>query len=196
MAMNSSVAPPLAQTVDGFPEETVDRSPEETVDGFPEETVDRFPEGTVDRFLELRPTVSARLRALAAVPEELREGFDSLTARQIQALGLLPRDGMGMHQLADALGVTAATASTLAGRLVAKGLAVRGAAPDDRRVVRLAPTDRGLDLARRYHEVQRKMAGALFDRLTAEQATALLEMMQALASDLPEPGGVSGGGVR
>ena len=140
----------------------------------------------VDRFLELRPAVAARLRAVASVPDELREGFDSLTARQLQALAQLPEDGVGMHQLAAALGVTAATASTLAGRLVTQGLAVRGPAPDDRRVVRLAPTERGRDLARRYHEVQRTVAAALFDQLSAGQATALLGIMETLAADVPE----------
>ena len=137
----------------------------------------------VARFLELRPVVLARMRE--SVPDELRAGFDSLTPRQLHALALLPDEGLGMRQLAAALGVTAATATTLAGRLVSQGLAVRSASAADRRVVRLVPSENGRDLAGRYWQVQRQAAGAIFDRLTGEQAQALLGLMEILARDSP-----------
>jgi DNA-binding MarR family transcriptional regulator len=137
----------------------------------------------VTRFLELSPAVQARMRA--SVPEELRAGFDSLTPRQLHALALLPDEGLGMSQLAAALGVTAATASTLAGRLVAQELAVRLAGAGDRRVVMLAPSDRGRDMAGRYWQAQRRAAAALFARLTEEQARSLLGVLEVLAADIP-----------
>jgi DNA-binding MarR family transcriptional regulator len=137
----------------------------------------------VTRFLELRPAVLALMRASA--PDELRAGFDSLTPRQLQALALLPDEGIGMQQLATALGITAPTASTLAARLVAQGLAIRipGA---DRRVVRLAPSDRGREMAGRYRQVQRQAADGIFDRLTDRQGQSLLALMEILARELPE----------
>lgn len=135
----------------------------------------------VARFLELRPAVWAMMRA--SVPDELRAGFDSLTARQLQALALLPDEGLSMHQLATALSITPATATTLAGRLVGQGLALRRPSAEDRRVVRLAPTGRGREMARRYWQVQHQAADVIFDRLTQEQAESLLSLMEILAAD-------------
>jgi DNA-binding MarR family transcriptional regulator len=133
----------------------------------------------VARFLALRPGVLARMRT--SVPDELRAGFDALTPRQLHALAMLPDEGMGMQRLAAELGITAPTASTMAGRLVAQGLAVRMTSPGDRRVVRLAPSERGRELARRYWQAQRQAADAIFDRLTEAQAASLLGLMEILA---------------
>jgi DNA-binding MarR family transcriptional regulator len=48
-------------------------------------------------------------------------------------------------------------------------------------VVRLALTPRGRDLARRYRQVQRQTADAIFDLLTGAQARSLLGLMEILA---------------
>ena len=141
----------------------------------------------VTRYLELRPAVWARMRA--SVPDELRAGFESLTPRQLQALALLPDEGLGMRKLAAALGITPATASTLAIRLAAQGLVQRHTSATDRRVVRLAPSASGREIADSYRLAERKAAEAIFDRLTAAQAKSLLGLMEILGGQPDQPEG-------
>ncbi len=141
-------------------------------------------EDAVRRYLELRPIVRARLSA--SVPADLRQEFESITAHQLQALLLLPDEGLSMRRLATALGVMGATASVLADRLVAQGLAVRLADPDDRRVVRLAPSEGGRGLAARAVAQQRRSAADIFDRLSDVQVAAFLDVLETLAAWTPE----------
>jgi DNA-binding MarR family transcriptional regulator len=139
----------------------------------------------VARVVELRPVVLALMRE--SVPSEL-QGFGQATGRQLQALARLPEDGMTMGELATFLKVTGAAASVLAERLVAQGLAVRHAAPGDRRVVRLAPTPEGMAVAGRYRDNQRRAVAALLDRLSDAQVAAWLDVMETLAAgDEPAP---------
>jgi DNA-binding MarR family transcriptional regulator len=133
----------------------------------------------VERAVELRPVVLALMRE--SVPDELR-GFGQATGRQLQAVARLPADGMTMGELAAFLRVTGAAASVLADRLVALGLAVRRSDPEDRRVVRLAPTPAGMAVAEQYRENQRRAVGALLDRLSDAQAIAWLDILETLAA--------------
>lgn len=138
----------------------------------------------VARVVELRPLVLALMRE--SVPSEL-QGFGQATGRQLEALARLPNDGMTMGELAAFLKVTGAAASVLAERLVAQGLAVRHAAPGDRRVVRLAPTPGGMAAAERYRDNQRQAVAALLDRLSDAQVAAWLDIMETLAAGDPGP---------
>jgi len=138
------------------------------------------------RYLELRPVIRARLEA--TVPHELRAECGAVTPHQLRALSLLGSDGLPMRRLAEELGVMGATASVLADRLVAHGLAQRRHDPVDRRVTRLVPTETGMALASRYAEAQRRAADALFDVLSEPQVESLIEIMETLAqAPLGEP---------
>jgi DNA-binding MarR family transcriptional regulator len=134
----------------------------------------------VARVVELRPVVLALMRE--SVPDELQRGLGQATGRQLQALALLPQEGMTMGELAAFLRVTGAAASVLADRLVGQGLAVRHADPADRRVVRLAPTQDGTAVAERYRDNQRRGVAALLDRLSDAQVVAWLDIMETLAA--------------
>lgn len=137
--------------------------------------------GAVERYLELRPLVRARMEAV--VPAELHEEFSRLTSRQLRALLCLPQEGLTMRQLAETLGVMAATASVLADRLVAQGLVERRPEECDRRVVRLVPTASGARLAERANRAQRQVAEALFRQLRDDQVGAFLDAMEAMAGE-------------
>lgn len=134
----------------------------------------------VTRYLELRPLIKARMEE--AVPADLREEFADVTPHQLRALGALPRDGLTMRQVAAAMGVMGATASVLADRLEAHDLARREHDRDDRRVVRLVPTERGWSLARRAEAAHREAAQVLFDRLSDRQVDAWLDVLETLAA--------------
>lgn len=137
-------------------------------------------EAAVDRFLDLRPAVMARMND--SLHAELRAEFESITVHQVKALIRLPADGLTMHELADGLKVTGATACALADRLVTQGLAERGADSLDRRVVRLCLSPSGASLAERYRAAQRQGVAAMFAMLSDEQVRAWLEIMETLAA--------------
>ncbi|MGH8979506.1 MAG: MarR family winged helix-turn-helix transcriptional regulator [Acidimicrobiales bacterium] len=149
-----------------------------------EHPVDR--DAATRRYLELRPVARARLTA--SVPEDLRREFESLTAHQLRALLLLPDAGLPMHELAAALGVMGATVSVLADRLVAQDLATRVPDPQDRRVVRLAPSESGRALAARAVTQQCRSAAEIFDRLSDAQVIAFLDVLETLAAEGPRTG--------
>lgn len=138
-------------------------------------------DGIVSRFLELRPTLIARMQA--SIPPELHAELETVTGRQLQALTRLPVEGLTMRRLATTLGVSGAAACVLADRLAAQGLAKRQADPDDRRVVRLVPSKHGRAVAQRYLEAQRHATTALLARLSDEQVTAWIDIMETLAAD-------------
>lgn len=136
----------------------------------------------VERFMELRPALVAIMQA--AVPEELRTELGAITGHQLQALARLPRGGLTMHELAQALEISGASACALADRLVSRGLVVRETDTADRRVVRLVRTELGDHLAGRYAESKHRQVAALFGRLSDEQAEEFVKVIELLAADL------------
>lgn len=134
----------------------------------------------ISRYLELRPMVRRRMEG--SVPPQLREHFASMTPHQLRALLCLPPAGMSMKELAEAMNVTGATASVLADRLVSQGLACRSHDETDRRVVRLAPSEQGREVAEKARRAQRQMAKSLFDQLSDPQVEAFLDVMEAMAA--------------
>lgn len=140
--------------------------------------------GKLERFLELQPVVWAQLAS--AVPEEVRGELSSVTTHQLRALVQLEDGGLTMRELADAMQVTAPTATVLADRLTARGLAARVADDHDKRVVRLVPTDRGRAIARQFRAARRRSAASLFSRLRDDQLDALLDVMETLAGTAPQ----------
>ncbi len=137
-------------------------------------------DAAVTRYLQLRPLIKARLAE--AMPADLREEFAAVTPHQVRALLALPREGLSMRQVAAALGVTGATASVLADRLEGQDLARREHDGEDRRVVRLVPTDRGWSLAGRVAAAEQETARLLFDRLSDAQVAAWLDVLETLAA--------------
>jgi DNA-binding MarR family transcriptional regulator len=134
----------------------------------------------VDRYLQLRPVIKAQLEA--TVPDDLQREFAKVTAHQVRALVMLPEPGLTMYELASAMGITGATASVLADRLVTHGLITRAQDDSDRRVVRLLLTERGRHLAARYRDAERKQAETMFSRLTDTQVAAWLDVLETLAA--------------
>jgi DNA-binding MarR family transcriptional regulator len=134
----------------------------------------------ISRYLELRPLVRQRMEG--SVPPQLREEFASMTPHQLRALLALPIAGISMKELAEAMNVTGATASVLADRLVAQGLACRSHDATDRRVVRLAPSEQGKNVADKARRAQRQMAKALFSQLSDPQVEAFLDVMETMAA--------------
>jgi DNA-binding MarR family transcriptional regulator len=104
-----------------------------------------------------------------------------LTTPQALALRTIVQEGpLRMGALADALGVSVATASRTVDALAAKGLATRESDPSDARAVRVAASARG----RREHAVRReRFAGALeslMDELSEHERRQLADSLETV----------------
>jgi len=112
------------------------------------------PDSVVDAVLSAsRVLVAVAARSLADIAEEV-------TLTQYRTLVVLASRGpQNLVGLAEAVGVTPATATRMCDRLVKKKLIVRQSEQDDRRQVRLALTKKGLKLVgtvtnRRRREIE------------------------------------------
>lgn len=115
--------------------------------------------------------------------EMRRLGCPALSVPQFRTLTYLNRHaGASLSEVADHLGVTRATASTMVDRLVQNGLVDRVAAPDERRRSVLTLTSAGMDLLQSARErTRRRMAEAL-SRLTPQEMATLAGAMSLLHS--------------
>ncbi|HVB53031.1 MAG TPA: MarR family transcriptional regulator [Candidatus Acidoferrales bacterium] len=138
------------------------------------------PEGdVVERVLRLQPLLEKTLRV--PLPDEVNSRLGAVTPHQLEALGRLPREGITMHEFADAVGISGAAATALANRMIRQGLAQRSYDASDRRTVWLAPTTQGLETARAVQEWRRRSVVKMLERLDPAQVTVFLEVLSALA---------------
>jgi DNA-binding MarR family transcriptional regulator len=134
--------------------------------------------------------ISASRALVAIAARSLSDVAEEVTLTQYRTLVVLATRGpQNMAGLAEAVGVTPATATRMCDRLVKKKLIIRRAERGDRRQVRLVLTKAGLDLVtavmnRRRREIE-KIVGAvpLADREVLVQA---LSQFSAAAGEVPE----------
>jgi DNA-binding MarR family transcriptional regulator len=128
-----------------------------------------------DRLLELLPALLQSLTlGLKQLPVEV-------TPRQLAALRALPAEGMTMSDFAELLGVSPATATYVVDRLAEVGLCDRVRREDNRRVVWVVPGTQAADLISRARHAQNTALSASLRRLTPEQMTTLLGVLDDLA---------------
>lgn len=87
-------------------------------------------------------------------------------------------------EVARAVGVTQATASTLVEALVREGLVVRAPDENDRRAVRLTTTAEGQEQARRWRADYIAAAHEMFAGLTSEDKATLTRLLVKLGDAL------------
>ncbi len=113
-----------------------------------------------------------------AEPELLREL--KLNMSQIFALEILARTGvMTMGELAGAMRANASTMTRVIDGLVDRGMVERTRIPDDRRMVRIRPTQKGKGLARRMQEQRSKHLIANLKLLDDEHQRKFIEVLKA-----------------
>ncbi len=88
--------------------------------------------------------------------------------------------------LARLLGLTPPTLTHLSGKLVKKGLIVRVADEEDRRIVYLQITDAGDEMLNKAQEEGRKLRRKLFENLTEEERESLLSVYEKLNKVMSE----------
>ena len=106
---------------------------------------------------------------------------ESLGISHILVLSHLKDNGKSSpSDIARTLGLTPPTLTHLSEKLVQKKLATRLADDDDRRIIYLAITDKGLDLVKKANEEGKTLRKNLFDKLTAEEQLQLLSIYRKL----------------
>jgi DNA-binding MarR family transcriptional regulator len=90
-------------------------------------------------------------------------------------------DGASMQEVARMQGCALSTATALADRLIGHGLAERTADAEDRRVVKIVPTDRARDLMEKFIASRRQIALAALSPLDDDEAAALIRLLRKMA---------------
>lgn len=96
---------------------------------------------------------------------------------------ILAADLIAMGDLARRLGITPATATAAANRLVRNGWVVRVPDQDDRRVIRLAVTPHGRRMHEGYEVHREQLATSVLSRLSRDEATTLVNLLERIAVD-------------
>ena len=113
-------------------------------------------------------TVPVVMRAIRA--EMRRNGAPALSIPQVRTLAYLHRSPAScLFHLADHLGVTRPTASTIVERLVRRGMVSRADDPRERRRVVLRLTPLGLQHFRRTRRATQKWMATVLSRLSAAE---------------------------
>ena len=142
------------------------------------------PDSVVDAVLSAsRVLVAVAARSLADVAEEV-------TLTQYRTLIVLASRGpQNLAGLAEAVGVTPATATRMCDRLVRKDLIRRRTERDDRRQLRVALTIKGRSLVDAVTVRRRQEIGRIMSEIPAEQQAVLVQALGRLASaagEVPE----------
>lgn len=142
------------------------------------------PDSVVDAVLSAsRVLVAVAARSLADIAEEV-------TLTQYRTLVVLASRGpQNLVGLAEAVGVTPATATRMCDRLVKKKLIVRQSEQDDRRQVRLELTKKGLKLVGAVTNRRRREIEAILSTIAPEEQTVLVQALSqfaAAAGEVPE----------
>jgi DNA-binding MarR family transcriptional regulator len=120
-------------------------------------------------YMELRPVASQEWLGL------------DLTIAQLKVLIFLRVEGRTrMGALASALGVTMPTATSVMDRLVERGLVVREADPNDRRVVVCRLSQAGMDITEQLWRLKQERLRSVLQRMTVPQLRLVAQAMEAI----------------
>ena len=104
-----------------------------------------------------------------------------LSPHQARALRVVcVRDGVRLSELAEALRIAPRSATEVADGLQERGLVERTADPDDRRAVRLTPTESGRRVQREVDDARAAASQELFARLSAADRAELERILRQL----------------
>lgn len=127
--------------------------------------------------------VAMKHRLAAQLPEDIREQLAGATPHQLEALMALVRgDGASMNELASAQGIRMSSCTALVDRLIKQGLVERASDPNDRRVVRVVPTETARVFVERFCDARRRTALDLIDGLSDAEAATFIELALRMAA--------------
>lgn len=134
--------------------------------------------------------LSASRLLVAVAARSLSDIAEEVTLTQYRTLVVLASRGpQNLVGLAEAVGVTPATATRMCDRLVKKRLIVRQSQQDDRRQVRLALTKKGLNLVSAVTDRRRREIEVILSTIVSEEQSVLVQALSrfaAAAGEVPE----------
>ena len=139
----------------------------------------------IERFLELQPRM--RRWFTRVIPSDLHAQMSAVTVQQMHALHTIARrGGVTMGELAGCLDAASLSSATqMSDRLVKLGLVERLSDPADRRLVRVAMSQRGRDLLQRREAAWREGVGRALEGLTDEECATLVRLLERAAGPPP-----------
>lgn len=131
--------------------------------------------GIVDSLVQLSFAVQSVLARVA-------EGYE-LSLVQVRLLGVLRDCEPGMMELAGFLSLDKSSMTGLVDRAEGRGLVQRSASPEDRRMVRVALTDAGREVARAFAAQVERELQVLVEHLNADERKRLSVLASRVAVD-------------
>ena len=141
-------------------------------------------EELIAKLVEHMERMQGRMRAR---PSAAWTGLD-LTMPQAKTLFYLADGPRRMSGIAERLGVEMPSATTMIGRLVAKGLVERRQDPADRRAVVCSLTQAGRDAVERFWSLRAARTEALAAALTTEELEIVVPAMEIMADAVRRSG--------
>lgn len=130
---------------------------------------------------EVLDTVPPVMRVIRS--ELRRHGARELSVPQFRTLNFLSRNkGASLSEVAEHIGLTLPSMSTLIDGLVTRNFAVRRTHPDDRRRMTLELTDRGQTTLRSAREATQDYLAELLESLSQEDRNTVIKSMRILRS--------------
>lgn len=117
------------------------------------------------------------LEGKAIITEEFSE-LSNNDMHVIEAVGL--GEGKNMSSIAKSLKITVGSLTTAMNSLVKKQYVERSRSKEDRRVVFVKLTEKGIKAYRHHEEYHRQMVQGILDRLEDEELTVLLKTLDVL----------------
>lgn len=117
------------------------------------------------------------LEAKAIITEEFKD-ITNNDMHVIEAVG--PGEGNNMSSIARKLNITVGSLTTAMNSLVKKGYVVRERSEEDRRVVLIKLTDKGIKAYHHHEDYHRQMTQAIVDTLNEEEMVVWVKSLDAL----------------
>jgi DNA-binding MarR family transcriptional regulator len=148
-------------------------------------TVKRHPAGkieTLTRQLDAIMSYSAAIQLRAA-----RQGGLKLSRQEGFAVNALGRSGPAtMGTLAEKLSSSMSALTAIVDRLVAQGIVSRERSEEDRRIVRIGLTPKGISLYEEHLKTQLDLSRKMMSRLSTQEQDALLDILRKIVDGLSE----------
>jgi DNA-binding MarR family transcriptional regulator len=134
---------------------------------------------SLERSVELLTRFIAELESNAFQ----QEGFSELSLRQVLYVETIARlEHPSYSELADVLGITRPSVTTLVGKLIRKGFVQRVQDGEDRRSFHIVLTEKGQQFSRMHRKTHRQVVQSLIGHLDQKEIEQLAGLLSKIVS--------------
>lgn len=134
-----------------------------------------------DKINEIMPMMMKEFARMQ--PQEIYKG--KVTFPQILILQqLISRDSLRMTDIADFMKVSTAAVTGIVDRMVKSGYVVRGFDQNDRRIIRIKATFKGVALMKRLNNDRRRMVMDIFSKVSGQDRQDYLRVLMRIKSTI------------